>query len=131
MGNDMKNYKPKGHPDVSVYLMANEAEAVIDFAKRFLGGQVLRAEERADGTLSHGEIQIGNSVVMISQANEQYPGFPVWLHVYVKDVDATFEQAKAAGAAVIQAPSSSGDGDRRAGLQDSSGNIWWVSTTET
>lgn len=126
----MKSYKPDGHPDVSVYLMANEADAVIDFAKRFLGGELLRAGRRADGTLSHGEIQIGDSIVMISQANEQYPGFPVWLHVYVKDVDATFEQAKAAGVTVIQEPSSGGDGDRRAGLQDGSDNIWWVSTTE-
>jgi hypothetical protein len=48
-------------------------------------------------------IRIGDSVVMILQANEQYPGLPEWLPLYVNEVEATFEQARAADVTVIEA----------------------------
>jgi uncharacterized glyoxalase superfamily protein PhnB len=126
----MNKYKPSNYPDVSIYLMSEDADAVVEFSQYVFDGRVLRHETRSDGTISHGEIQIGDSVIMISQANDEYPAFPVWIHVFVKDVDAIFGRAKAYGATVVQAPSSSGDGDRRGGVLDGSGNIWWMATSE-
>jgi uncharacterized glyoxalase superfamily protein PhnB len=126
----MKRYKPLNHPDVSIYLVAEDVHAVVEFSQHAFDGRVLRREIRTDGTMSHGEIQIGDSVIMISQANHEYRAFSVWMHVYVKEVDAIFERAKAYGATVVQVPFSSGDGDRRGGVQDSSGNIWWMATSD-
>ena len=56
------------------------------------------------------------------------PAFPVWLHVYVPDVDATYRRALAAGGTGIQAPEQKDDPDRRAGVQDPAGNVWWIAT---
>jgi uncharacterized glyoxalase superfamily protein PhnB len=54
---------------------------------------------------------------------------PVWLHVYMPDVDATYQRALDAGAASVQAPSRrEGDPDRRGGVKDPAGNTWWIAT---
>ncbi|MGV6872213.1 VOC family protein [Pseudochelatococcus sp. B33] len=126
-------YKPEGRPDVSVYIMAQDAAAVIDFAVEVLDAVELMKLERPDGSLRHGEYRIGDSTVMLSQATEEYPAFPVWLHVYVPDVDAAYRKALALGATSVQAPTRAEDAedtDRRGGVRDGAGNVWWISTFE-
>lgn len=116
------------HPTVSVYMMTSDADAVIAFAAHVFGGVVELRLDREDGTLMHASIRIGDSVVMLSQGTSDYPGFPVWLHVYVDDVDASHQRALAFGAQNLQSPSEKGDGDRRAGVRDGAGNSWWIAT---
>ncbi|WP_137391710.1 VOC family protein [Rhodoligotrophos defluvii] len=123
-------YKPAGHPDVSVYIMANDAEAVIGFLTDVFDATTLMSLAREDGSVMHAEVRIGDSVVMLAQAMPEYPAFPVWLHVYVPDVDATYERALAHGAQSVQEPQRKGDEDRRGGIKDPAGNIWWISTRE-
>lgn len=50
------------------------------------------------------------------------------VHVYVPDVDAAFRRAIEAGGTVVQEPMEKGDGDRRGGISDPGGTIWWLST---
>ena len=76
----------------------------------------------------HGEVKIDDTVVMLSDASESYPAFPVWLHVYVPDVAATYEKALAAGGISVQEPVKKDDPDLRAGVQDPTGNTWWLAT---
>ena len=56
------SYKPSGHPDVSVYIMAADAEAVMAFAADVFGAQELMKMTRPDGAIMHAEIRIGDSV---------------------------------------------------------------------
>jgi PhnB protein len=65
---------------------------------------------------------------MLGSAGDAFPGFPVWLHVYVPDVDATYRRALERGAESVQEPSEKGDGDRRGGIKDPAGNTWWIAT---
>jgi uncharacterized glyoxalase superfamily protein PhnB len=46
------------------------------------------------------------------------------VHVYVDDVDAHFEQAKAAGAEIVMKPTDQEYGDRRYDAKDPEGNFW-------
>jgi PhnB protein len=122
-------YKPAGYNSVSVYIMANDAQRLIDFLGETLYAEKLRCYERADGTIMHAEVQIEDSVVMIAQATAEYPAFPVWLHVYLPDVDAAYQRMLSAGGESVDAPNQSqGDGDRRGGVKDPCGNVWWIST---
>ncbi|MBX9759180.1 MAG: VOC family protein [Beijerinckiaceae bacterium] len=125
---DQTGYKPPGHSDVSIYMMASDAQAVIDFASHVLGAREIMRLARDDGSIMHAEIKIGDSVVMISQGMPEYPAFPVWLHVYVPDVDAAYASALAYGATSVQAPERKGDPDKRGGVKDAAGNTWWIST---
>jgi uncharacterized glyoxalase superfamily protein PhnB len=108
--------------------MADGAQRVIDFVTEVLGGEVIMRMNRDDGSLMHGSLRIGDSVIMLSDATKDVPAFPIWLHVYVPDVDATYQQALEKGATSAQEPSEQGDGDRRGGVKDPVGNTWWIAT---
>jgi uncharacterized glyoxalase superfamily protein PhnB len=121
-------YKPKGHSSVSIYMMAEEAHRVVKFAKAVFHAEILRKIDRADGRIMHAELRIEDSVMMLSDSTDEYPAFPVWLHVYVPDVDTTYARALEAGGVSVQAPERKGDEDRRSGVRDPAGNVWWIST---
>ncbi|MGL4289742.1 MAG: VOC family protein [Phreatobacter sp.] len=123
-----KPFQPADHSTVSAYVMAKDAAKMIDFATEVFGAVTVMRIARDDGSIMHASIRIGDSVVMIADAIKDFPAFPVWLHVYVPDVDATYEKALASGAATVQQPSEKGDGDRRGGFMDPVGNTWWVAT---
>jgi PhnB protein len=121
--------KPRGYNDVSVYVVADGAQKVVDFLKKTFDAGELRRFDTPDGKIMHGEVRIGDTVVMIADGGGNYPAFPVWLHVYVPDVDATYKKALAAGGVSVQAPvRKEGDPDKRGGVKDPAGNTWWIST---
>ena len=121
-------YKPEGYPSVSAYVMADGAQRVIDFLKKTFDATELRRYDSPDGTILHAEVRIDDTVVMLSDGGGQFPAFPIWLHVYVPDVDATYRRALEAGGVSVQEPVRKGDPDRRGGVKDPSGNTWWIST---
>jgi uncharacterized glyoxalase superfamily protein PhnB len=123
------DWKPQGYSTVSVYIVAQDAQKVIDLLKKTFGVTALRRFDTPDGKIMHAEVAIGDTVVMIADAGGNYPAFPVWLHVYVEDVDATYKKALEAGGVAVQEPvQKEGDPDKRGGFKDPSGNTWWVST---
>jgi PhnB protein len=125
-------WKPPGYSSVSVYLMVQGAQQVIDLLKKTFNATDLRRFDAPDGSIMHAELRIDDTVVMIAEAGGNYPAFPVWLHVYVQDVDATYKKALDAGGVAVQEPvRKEGDPDRRGGFKDPSGNTWWISTQVT
>lgn len=122
------SYKPPGYASVSAYVMADGAQRVIDFLREALGGEELRRTDNPDGTVMHAEVRIDDTVVMIADGGGDFPSFPVWLHVYVPDVDAAYRRAIDAGGHSVQEPVQKGDPDRRAGVTDPAGNTWWLAT---
>ena len=121
--------KPDGYSSVSVYLVVNGAQGVIDFLKKTFDATELRRYDKPDGSIMHAEVRIDDTVVMIADAGGAFPAFPVWLHVYVEDVDATYCKALEAGGESAQMPQrKEGDPDSRGGVKDPSGNTWWIAT---
>ena len=121
--------KPKGYSTISPYLVVSGAQGVIDFLRNAFGATELRRYDNPDGTVMHAEVRIGDTVVMIADAGGGWPAFASWLHVYVNDVDATYQRALAAGGISVQEPKQrEGDPDKRGGLKDSGGNTWWIAT---
>jgi uncharacterized glyoxalase superfamily protein PhnB len=50
------------------------------------------------------------------------------VHVYVPDVDDTYNRALAAGGVSVQEPVKKEDDDKRGGVMDPGGTTWWIST---
>jgi PhnB protein len=121
--------KPEGYSSVSVYLVVDGAQRVIDFLKKTFNATELRRYDMPDGSIMHAEVRIDDTVVMIADGGGAWPAFPSWLHVYVQDVDATYQRALEAGGVSVQAPErKEGDPDRRGGVKDPGGNTWWIAT---
>ena len=125
------SFKPRGYSSVSTYIVANGAQRVIDFLCQAFDARPLRRYDLPDGSIMHAEVQIDDTVVMIADGGGQYPPFPVWLHVYVPDVDATYQRALEAGGISVEEPHrNEGDPDRRGGVKDPAGNTWWMATQD-
>ena len=75
----------------------------------------------------HAEVKIGDSMIEMADANEQFPPTPATMILRVEDVDATFLRATDAGAAVLQPVSDQDYGVRSATVVDASGNRWSIS----
>ena len=122
-------WKPENYNSVSVYIVADNAQQVIEFLKNSFDAADLRRFDNPDGKIMHAEVRIGDTVVMIADAGGAYPAFPVWLHVYVPDAHATYKKALTAGGTSVQEPiHKPGDPDLRGGIKDPCGNTWWIST---
>jgi PhnB protein len=122
------SFKPEGYTSVAPYLTVNGASSTIDFLVRVFSAEPLRVIPGRDGRIAHGEVRIDDTVVMLTDAIEGWPAVPSHVHIYVKDVDKTFERAVAAGAFVVKQPVQEGDADKRGGFTDTGGTTWWVST---
>lgn len=124
-----ERWKPTGYSTVSPYLVATNAQRVLDFAAKVFGAVALRRYDREDGTILHAEFRIDDTVIMLSDGGPDYPPVPSLLHVYVSDVDATYARALAAGATGLEAPKTQpGDPDKRGMVKDPCGNTWAIST---
>ncbi len=115
-------YKPDGYTDLAPYLLVRDAEAVLSFAERVFDGERLRVIPREGGGIMHAEIRIGDTVLMMGEAD----GPPAMLHLYLPDPDDVFARAIEAGAEELQPMMEKGDGDRRGGFQAPDGTQWFV-----
>jgi uncharacterized glyoxalase superfamily protein PhnB len=122
------SYKPNSYSSVSPYLIVDGASAAIDFLVKVFGGVELRRFADSAGKIMHAEVRIDDSVVMLGDASEEWKSVPACVHVYVKDVDATYKRALAAGAASVQEPTKKQDEDKRGGVQDARGTKWFIAT---
>ena len=127
---------PEGYHSVSPALSIDGAAEAIEFYKR-----AVRANERyrmagPDGSIAHAELEIGDSVVMLSdpfpQSNVKPPralgGTSVGIFLYVEDVDAVFQQALDAGATVTMPLEDTFWGDRFGSVTDPFGHHWSLAT---
>ncbi|MBI5666978.1 MAG: VOC family protein [Chloroflexi bacterium] len=121
-------YKPGNYNSVSPYLIVNNAARTIDFLKRVFDAVELRRFPDANGKIIHAEVRIDDTVVMLADSNENWPSCPANVHVYVSDVDATYNRALEAGAESVQAPVKKEDEDKRGGVKDAGGTTWWIAT---
>ena len=119
---------PEGYHAFTPYLVVDNADGVLEFLKSAFGAQEQFLMRLPDGTLAHAEYQVGDSKVMIGQANEKWPAMPGCIYHYVPDCDAVFQKAIEAGGEVVMEPQDQFYGDRHGGVKDPGGNVWWIST---
>src|SRR5690606_37314250 len=118
-------YKPEGSTSVAPYLVVDGAAGTIAFLREVFEAEELRSFPGEDGTIIHAEVRVDDTVVMIADAAEGWPAIGAHVHVYVPDVDATYQRALAAGAAAVQKPVKKDDEDKRGGVRDAGGTTWW------
>jgi PhnB protein len=119
---------PDGYHSVTPYLVVRGASRLLDFVKQAFAAEETERMPRADGSIGHAEVRIGDSVVMLGDATEQFSPMPGMIHMYVEDCEATYRRALNAGATSLQEPADQFYGDRMAGVRDPVGNSWWIAT---
>ena len=129
------SYIPEGYNAVTPALAFKGADAAIKWYVNVLGAKEKMRFENPDKTIAHGELTIGDSIIMLSEENPQYNKSPKTLNgnsvnlcVYVEDVDAVIQKAVDNGAKLIMPAADQFYGDRSGRFEDPFGYIWVVST---
>lgn len=119
---------PAGFHTVTPYLVVKDASALIHFLKQAFDANESHRTTDKDESITHAQLQIGDSVVMLSDAGPELDPMPGMLYLYVDDVDVVYQRAMQAGAASLREPTDEAYGDRVAGIKDMCGNQWWIAT---
>jgi PhnB protein len=121
---------PKGFRTVTPYLMATDVPQLVDFVQRIFGAEEIMRSTGGSGGGIHSEVRIGNSMLMIGGGG---PGLswkgtpaPSAFHVYVGNVDATYNRAIEAGATAIHEVVDQPYGERGGSVKDMAGNHWYI-----
>jgi PhnB protein len=127
---------PHGYHSITPYLIVKDASQAIDFFQRAFGASEIMRLSGPNGQIMHAEIKIGDSSVMLAdevpqigaRSPQSIGGSPVYLLLYVDDVDAVTERALAAGAKVQRPVQDQFYGDRSGTVADPFGHFWTLAT---
>ena len=106
------------------YLIVPGAATFIEFMKQVFGATVQMTVPGEGGTIMHGELRLGDNVIMLAEASALFPAKPAGMFVYVEDVKDVYEKAIASGAVGIMEPVQK-DYGLTCGFSDPFGNDWW------
>ena len=120
-------YIPPGFNTVTPYFFVADAEAFVRFLVHGLSGIETCRTLRPNGLIANVQVRLGTSTVMISEATERYKPMAAAYYLYVKNTDASMQQALAHGAVLEMEVGDMPYGDRQGGVKDQHGNIWWIS----
>lgn len=122
------NAIPEGYHTVTPFIIVKGAAQLMDFMRDAFNAIEIARVPSEDGKLGHAEMKIGNSVVMMFDAKEDWPETPSFLRLYIEDCDVAYKQALKAGAFSVTEPTDMLWGDRVSRVGDPFGNLWWIQT---
>lgn len=120
--------------ELFAYLRVSDTAAAMRFyAEAFGATEKFRLTEPS-GRIGHAEMQMGSSVLMLSDAYPEYgllapPGgqdIGCSVHLHVADADAMAATAVAAGATLLMPPTDQFYGERSCRLRDPFGHTWLI-----
>jgi uncharacterized glyoxalase superfamily protein PhnB len=135
---------PKGWPRISVALYYKDSRKAIDWLCDAFGFEVRLKIEAEDGSIAHSELTFGEGMIMVGTERDasaermRYARSPRSLDgantqnmmIYVDDVMAHYERARAAGATIVSEPAVTDYGpdywmDRGYETADPEGHHFW------
>jgi len=117
-----------GYHTIAPYIIVPRAGEFIEFLTTAFGGKERFRVPRGPGSqfIMHAEVAVGNSIIELADANEQFPAAPTAIHLYVDDADSVFARAIDAGATSIYEVGDHVSGDRQGAVRDPFGNLWYI-----
>jgi PhnB protein len=119
---------PEGFHTVTPYLTVDDPDDLMKFLQQAFGAEQIEVMRDGNGNIRHAEARIGDSILMMGKARDEWHPRPGNFYLYVPDCDAVYKKAIAAGGKAIQEPKDQVYGDRHGAVRDSQGNDWWIAT---
>jgi uncharacterized glyoxalase superfamily protein PhnB len=138
---------PAGWPRITPAVYYEDPHAAIDWLCRTFGFEVRLKVEGEGGRIEHCELEFGDGLIMVGTAGLGDTAKEAWqqfyaspksiggkstqgLAIFVDDVDAHYDRARAAGARIFRELQTSDYGDdywadRTYGANDPEGHVWW------
>ena len=115
---------------IEPYLYYEDVSAALDWLAKAFGFQEAGERRIENAVVTHAAMRYDHGVLMMGYPGPEYQSpkrsgqQTVALYVYVRDVDAHYERAKAAGAKIVEEPSNTEYGHRRYAAEDLEGQYW-------
>lgn len=110
--------RPYVHGHLGLWDLVRDAFGAVELERHEVGPKAF-----------HIEAKIGDSIIVLETGDPPYPeGTQGSIYVYVPDVDGAYRRALEQGASPVAAPEDKPYQERAAGVRDSFGNVWWIST---
>ena len=119
-------YIREGFRTVSPYILVGDATKFIDFLVEAFGAEERGRVPMPNGKIMHAEVRLGDSMIEMSDGNEQYGPSPVTIHLTVPDAEAAYRRALKAGAISLYEPAMQFWRENESGVRDPFGNEWYV-----
>ncbi|MGH2587927.1 MAG: VOC family protein [Dehalococcoidia bacterium] len=122
----------EGMPNIFPALSYRDAPAALDWLTDAFGFEKGLVVPGPEGTIVHAEMSLGPGVIMLASAEDamgwmsprDLPGVNQTISVYVEDVNAHYERAKAAGAEIVLDIADTNYGSRGYSARDLEGHFW-------
>lgn len=119
----------EGFHSITPYMIVPGAAQFIEFVKQVFGAEEkLRVPTQDGSRIMHAEVKVGDSMIELSDGNEQYLPRPASIHLYLPDTDGAYERALAAGATSLHPVEEMPYGERSGSVKDPFGNHWYIAT---
>ncbi len=118
-------------------LRYQDAPAAIDWLVKAFGMEKQLVIPNPDGTIAHAQLKFGSDVIMLGSSKQdalglksprELGGVTQSLYIYLKDVDAHYDRAKAAGAEIVIELRDTEYGSREYSSRDPEGHLWHFGT---
>ena len=127
---------PEGYRTLTTYLTVENAAEAIDYYKDVFGAKERIRMEAPDGRIGHAELEIGDSLLMLSDAfpgatsrpPTELGGTTAGAFMYVEDVDAVVKRAVESGGTITMEIADQFWGDRFGSISDPFGHLWSIAT---
>jgi len=127
---------PALYGSITAALVFKDSRPALEWYGNVFGGKVITRMEMPGGRIMHAEMKIGDAIIMLGdeskemgiQSAESLGGSAVGMMHYVKDCDAVFARAVAAGAKVKMPLADMFWGDRFGEVVDPFGHRWAIAT---
>ena len=118
------------HDSAVPYLYYDDVSAAIAWLNKAFGFSERLRLELPNGFVAQAELALGHAVVMLGGIGPKNAGPPPdrvrsGVYLFVDDVDAHFERARAAGVEILEEPESQAFGDRTYLARDPEGHEWY------
>ena len=118
---------PKGFTSVTPYFIVSNVKDFIKFVTDAFDATQFEMHTE-EGVIRHFGFHIFGSAIEGSEASDSYQSTKISIHLYVPDCDAVYAKAIAAGGKSVYEVTDMPYGERSGGVEDPSGNSWWIAT---
>ena len=128
----MPRNPPPGYTRIVPYLLYEDTAAALDWLAKAFGFRE-RFRHPVGGRIDHAEMEFAGGLIMLATPGTDHRSprrlrqAKVVIHVYVDDVRAHFERAKAAGATIVREPTEKPYGTIQYAAEDPEGHLWLFS----
>ncbi|HKY60858.1 MAG TPA: VOC family protein [Gemmatimonadota bacterium] len=120
-------------PNIFPAIKYSDAPAAVDWLTRVLGFEAQMVVPGPDNTVAHAELRLGPGFIMLGSVRPQekdnpWATEPMGVYVYVEDVQAHHDRARAAGAEIVRPLQVTDYGSWEYSVRDPEGHLWSFGT---